>query len=476
MLLVTRRMLKRSLQPPGTLSIIAFLLIGLPAFGAERTVEEIIGDYVALGLRDNLALRSESLTVEQASAALRAARAQFLPELGVAARYTRAHGGRAIDIPTGTVINPVYSTLNELLSRQGQPANFPQIQDEQINFQREREQETRLTARQLLYAPGIAANVRALDALYQASQSERVALARELKRDITVSYLSWLMAHGRRDIVAAGHVLLQENLRVNESLSANGKITEDRVLRARAELLNVEQQLRDARDGVSQTRSYCNFLLNRPLEAELEYSDLAAAIEHPAADIPSLQSEALINRPELTQLAHTVEAAQQQVNAARASLLPVLSLGIDAGIQGENYGVGPNFNFVTASLVFTWKIYSGGGVNAQIDSARAAAQRAELRRSAAAQRVALEVEQTVDRYRTAEASLATATARVEAAEAAFRIARRKRDEGMLNQVEFLDARVEFTDAELNLNVSRFDVRVRRAELDFATANGPVPIP
>ena len=61
------------------------------------------------------------------------------------ARYTRAEGGREIDVPLGTLLNPVYSTLNDLLAAQGQPAQFPQIADQTINFLREREQDTRLT-------------------------------------------------------------------------------------------------------------------------------------------------------------------------------------------------------------------------------------------------------------------------------------------------------------------------------------------
>ena len=43
------------------------------------------------------------------------------------------------------------------------------------------------------------------------------------------------------------------------------------------------------------------------------------------------------------------------------------------------------------------------------------------------------------------------------------------------QVEFLDARTAFTSAELNLNVTRFDVLARQAELDYATAAGTLPI-
>ena len=59
-------------------------------------------------------------------------------------------------------------------------------------------------------------------------------------------------------------------------------------------------------------------------------------------------------------------------------------------------------------------------------------------------------------------------ARAAAARAAFRIAGRKRDEGVISQVEFLDARTSLTAAELNLNAVRFELLARQADLDYAT--------
>src|SRR5690606_8435192 len=139
-------------------------------------------------------------------------------------------------------------TLNELLADAGRPAPFVPIENQVVPFLREREQDTRLTIRQPLYAPAIQAAVRAQRAQLESAQFGRIALARRLKRDITVAYLDWLRASRTVDIVRASLELLQENLRVNESLYRNGRITQDQVLRARAELLDVEQQLREAQN------------------------------------------------------------------------------------------------------------------------------------------------------------------------------------------------------------------------------------
>ncbi len=435
---------------------------------------EVIDGYVREGLRSNLALRAQTLEVERSLAALDAARARFFPRLAVEARYTRAEGGRVIDFPTGDLLNPVYATLNELLAGAGRPAPFVPIENQVVPFLREREQDTRLTIRQPLYAPAIPAAVRAQRAQLESAQFGRIALARRLKRDITVAYLDWLRASRTVDIVRASLELLQENLRVNESLYRNGRITQDQVLRARAELLDVEQQLREAQNGSAQAQSYLNFLLNRPLSEPIQPAEVTGELRRAVADLETLRAAALANRPEIEQLERAVEAAESQVRIERADLLPRLSLGIDAGVQGEEYEFGRGRNFGTISLLLEWQLFDGGASRAEVRGARAAARQAAVRRDELAQQIQLEVQQALDRLVAATDSLATAEARAEAARAAFRIASRKRDEGVISQVEFIDARSALTGAELNLNVTRFELLARQAELDYATAAGTLP--
>ena len=468
-----------TLQPTKHLHlvVVALTLAVLSSTGRAQTLtfDEAVERYVEEGLRSNLALRSETLEVERAAAALAEARARFFPEATLQARYSRADGGRTIDVPIGTALNPVYATLNELLIERGQPPQFPQLADESIPFLREREQDTRIVVRQPLYAPALSAAVRAQRALLDASSYQRMALARTLRRDITLAYVDWLKARNSVEIVDASEALLRENLRVNESLFANGKITEDQVLRARAELLAIEQQKRDAENLARQAQSYFNFLLNRDLTTPIEPAiPPDTATEEPQA-LELLWQRALERRPELDRIEQLREASAAQVRAARKQRWPTLSFAIDAGIQGEDYRFGGDAEFGMASLVFTWKLFDGGGDAARVRQARAAERQLVLREEEVAQRIRLEVQQALDRLQTARASLATAQARAEAARAAFRIASRKRDEGVINQVEFVDAQSTLTSAELNLNLTRFDVLARRAELEYATSSGDLPL-
>ena len=82
-------------------------LIGASASFAQepdaepRSVGVVVDGYVRAALRSNLSLHSETLEVERNIAALDSARAHFLPVVALQARYTRAEGGREIDIPVG---------------------------------------------------------------------------------------------------------------------------------------------------------------------------------------------------------------------------------------------------------------------------------------------------------------------------------------------------------------------------------------
>ena len=438
------------------------------AGAAPRPVAAVIAEYVQAGLAANLSLANQKLDLEKSTAALDAARARFYPEVALAARYTRADGGRQFDIPVGQLLNPVYQTLNDLLIASGGGTRFAPIGDESIPLQLPREQDTRITLRQPLYAPAVLASFHAAQAAAAAADAAHQAFARQLRRDITLAYLDWLRARNAAQIVAASATLLAENRRVSAALYAQGKGTHDTVLRAEAEWLAIEQQQHEAENGAVQARSYVNFLLNRPLDGALEAAELGDADTPPATPALELATQdALAARPELRQLDHARDAAAAQLRVAQAARRPTLALGVDAGTQGSDYGIGRNYNFVTASLVVNWTLFDAGARSAAVSQARlATAQLANEQRQSVA-RVALEVRRAHDELVTAIESLATARARTAAARAAFAIAAERRAAGLSSPLEFLDARSTLTSAELNENLTRCAGLQRQAEFDFA---------
>jgi outer membrane protein len=459
------------------LALLALVLAQVQAAESARTYTQVAADYVRLALAQNIALQSQRIDVERAESALNAAKARFFPELSLQGRYTRTEGGRTIELPLGTLLNPAYQTLNELLIAQGQTPRFGSLADESILFQRAREQDTRITLRQPLYQPALPAALRAQREFLRSSEYAQIALSQRVQRDVQVAYLGWLKTLRTRSILQSTAQVLAENLRVNDSLYRNGKVTQDQVLRAQAEQLAVTQQMREAQGAIDQSRSYLNFLLNRPLDTPLEDARLDAVVDPTNSgevNAQDLRQAALASRPELSQMDAAIRAADAQQRVARAALKPSLSLGVDAGTQGEQYRLGPGYNFIAGSLVASWKFFDGGANRFEADRARLAARKARLQREELALQVQLEVQQAVDRLATSIDSLSVAQAREAVASAALRIASRKRDVGNISQVEFLDARSAFTSAELALNVTHFELLERQIELNYATGSATLP--
>ncbi|MFL0686149.1 MAG: TolC family protein, partial [Algoriphagus aquaeductus] len=86
--------------------------------------------YISFGLENNLVLKEKSIELEKSLLALKEAKSYFLPSLDFGANYTLASGGRTIDIPIGTLLNPVYATLNQLTGSNA----FPQLENVSEQF------------------------------------------------------------------------------------------------------------------------------------------------------------------------------------------------------------------------------------------------------------------------------------------------------------------------------------------------------
>ena len=93
--------------------------VALPEEMASRPIDQVVEALVAAGLERNLGLAAQSLDLQRAEQALNEARSALRPQLDLNARYSVSRGGRDIDVPLSDLLNPVYSTLNQLLQQQG---------------------------------------------------------------------------------------------------------------------------------------------------------------------------------------------------------------------------------------------------------------------------------------------------------------------------------------------------------------------
>src|SRR3712207_6230496 len=103
----------------------SLLLLSILLTAEAQTQPSLLDRYVEEGLKSNLALQGQNLSLEKSLRALEEAKGMFLPTLDLNARYSRAAGGRMIEFPAGDLLNPVYSTLNQMTGSD----QFPTLQN-----------------------------------------------------------------------------------------------------------------------------------------------------------------------------------------------------------------------------------------------------------------------------------------------------------------------------------------------------------
>ncbi len=430
----------------------------------------IIDEYVKEGLANNLALKQKALDYQKSLAALKEARGKYMPGISFNARYTRAGGGRKIDIPVGDLMNPVYQALNQYA---GQDI-FPLISNYSIPFLREKEQETKLSLLQPVYNPAISHNYDIKEYLSEALLASRDTYARQLTADIKTAYYNYLKTLEVLDILNNTRVLLNENLRVSKSLVDNGKATGEVIYRANAEISKLEQNKAAAEKNRGLAANYLNFLLNRPLDMEIETDANAEWQKKELISRDSAQKSALANREEFRQLNSYINAAESNISLNSSGYLPTVGLAVDYGIQGRKYSLSEKDDFWMASLVLHWNIFNGYQDEAKVQQAKLGKQELAAKKKELEKQILIQVNEAFRNIELAVRSIEFARQQLTADEAAFRIVSKKYAQGMAPQIEYMDARLRFTEAQVNLVMAVFNYNIGLVELERAATIDPIP--
>jgi outer membrane protein TolC len=412
---------------------------------------------VAEALKNNLGLAQENLALERAEAGVREARGRFLPSLDLDSRYSEQSG----TLNLGDFVNPAYAALNQVTGNN----SFPTDLDVTLPLRHE----SRLRLAQPIFDPSIWANHALARHTRDGQQSQLGAVARRLARDAQAGFLSVAAARSARQTWENTLTLAAENERVADRLVKAGQATPDAVFRARADRIEVEQRLDEAREAEAAAGRAFNQILRRPLDTPVEQiPDSLVRFEIRFSEA-ELVGSALARREELHQAGAGIRAAEAGIRLATASFLPRVSLALDYGYQGNDFSFGRDEDFAMASVVLSWNLFNGGRDHARRQSARLEAERLRLRRTELEDLIRLDVRQAYNAAVVARDAIPTAEARLEAARRTFELVRRRYEEGLATQVEFLDARTSFTNADLNRIQTLYSYATRYVDLERSAA-------
>ena len=361
----------------------------------------------------------------------------------------------------GRLVDPVYATLNQLLQQEAFPVG--------LNLRLPLQREAKITLTQPLFNPAIYYNDRVHSHLRTAASARLQSSQRQLVAEVKTAYLNYAKTVRVVELYAKTLPLLEENLRVNQSLLAQENITEEALYRARAELSEVQQKRAEAERQSTAAAQYFNFLLHRELEemiAQVPDSLLALEMAHPPAEVRP-------QREELQQVRAGVRAAEASIKVQASRFLPTLGLGIDYGFQGNTYDFSAEQDFLVVSLVAQWNLFNGfqdaaRRQQAQLEAARLRTQETELQNQ-----VNLQVRTAHNDMTVARSAIATANDRLASAEKSFELVAKKYRLGSAAQIEYLDARTAFTNAGINQILTTYDYYI--SSVRFERAAGLYPL-
>ncbi len=433
----------------------------------------ILDSYINEGLESNLALQQKLASYEQSIQELRMARGLFLPSVSLNARYTVAQGGRTILFPVGDLLNDAYSTLNSLSAihglidpETGEPVDFPMLENQEFQFYRPVEHETKIELIQPIFNPRIYYNNRIKSDLIQLKQADAGVYRRHLVAEIKTSYFNYLKTIQLNNLIDNTRQLLEENIRVNERLFENDKVTIDNLYRSRAELGKLDQKKAEAIQMKQSAAAYFNFLLNKPLDSEIKVDGHLMIIEVNGSVFAALEN-AVKTREELQILQSYHDVANNNLKMNRSLKLPTLTGAVDYGFQGEEYSFTRDDDYLLASLVLRWQIFNGRQNDARIQHARLEQRMIEQKQKETESAIKLEVTKAWYALQAAYTSIEAAELQVESSQKAFQIISRKYDQGQTSLIEYIDARTSMTNAEENLITARYDYLISYAGYERA---------
>lgn len=437
--------------------LFAFLLLFHRKVDAQNHLER----YIVQGLASNESIKQQQFILEKNLFALQEAKALFLPNVNFNTTYTLAGGGRTVDFPVGDLLNPVYGTLNKMTGTN----DFPSLQNQSILLNPHNFYDLKVRTTYPIINAEIAINKKLKSQQYDLQKIEIDVFKRELVKDIKVAYYQYLQATEAIKIYENALVLVNENVRVNNSLYNNQKVNRTALSRSNNEVLKMTSQITNAKQKQNNAKSYLNFLLNHPLDNEV----LVDKIE--AIPMQNLNIEAsLINREELQKLNTAKVINESLLSLANSAKMPKLNSFLDLGSQGFDFKVNNKTPYYFLGLSLEWNIFSGDKNKAKVNQAIADGKALESQTNYVEQQLALQLKLAINAFSMAITDYQTALAQVKTSEDNYRDMLRLYKEGTVLLIELLDAQNQLISAQLQTSISLFDTWIKQTEIERANAS------
>ena len=414
---------------------------------------------VQMAWENNHELKAKNFQLESASQALLEAKAMYGPDIKFGVQYTLAKGGRSIDLPVGDLMNPVYSTLNQLT----QSNAFSQIRNVEEQFLPNNFYDARLRISQPIYYPDLAINKQVKTELIHQKELEIRAFKRLISKQVMQAYIQYTSANHAIHILRSADTLLMEAKRSTQSMVRNGIALPTALSRLENESAELLSQQTEAIANRNNAENYLRFLLG--IRDEVALPIVVTTSEMPPATLESEQK-----REELMQINQAIKLLSLSTKKEDNFYLPRIGTQFDAGSQDYSFG---------------WQPYVLLGINVEVNIFDN--KRHQYRKQATKSEIlALQsMYEQADRQFALQSKIATENldaaiiqanaydGRIKATKKIYDEVFTKYKNGNANYIELVDAQNQFTHMQIQHLLAKNNAWIKWSELMYASAIYPI---
>ena len=427
-------------------------LILASGLAGTATGQTSLDTYVEFGLQHNIVLQEKNISLSKAMYALKAANSMFLPSIGIKGDYQTGQGGRSINLPIGDLLNPVYSTLNDLTNSN----NFPQVQNAETYFLPQNYYDLKVRTSMPIFNSDLVYNRKIQGQQVILQKYDIDIYTRELTKNIKVAYYNYLSALQSVSIYESALNLAREGKRINESLLNNGKSLKAYVLRSESEIQNLEAARTEAMQQLQNAQMYFNFLINadnnNPPDTTGNY-----AVDNNLIEQYILAEASPANRTELKALDQSASLYETLLKMNKSYWVPRVSGFVDLGSQAYNWQFNNKSKYYFAGISLDIPLFASGKNMYQVKQSELDVRNQSLNRAYVNRQLQLSVDMARNNLGTLYASYNASQKQAEAANAYYNLIEKGYREGVNSFIETIDARNQRTTASLKLVINKYQL-------------------
>jgi outer membrane protein TolC len=439
---------------------------------AEEPLRVDLIKAIEMCLEYNWGIESARQMVKEAEGGVVSARAGFMPTLTAEASYTRLSEIPALQtaIPEyGMIQYPVFGPTGDTI---GYTYVFGIVGEDEMSLEMGDEDNYvgRLALTQPLFTWGRTVNgYRLANHNLSAARHEFSKTEQDAVFNVARSYYSVLVAREFLSLAQESFEQVERHAESAARLYQEGKVSRLDLVRANVARENMRPQILKAENGVELATDGLKLAMGLHVSTVITVS---GSLEYESVDyeLEAKMEEARSQRPDLAALAERKEMAERALAIAQAGNKPML-------VAMANYEYQRPYNFEdewgsdwNATIALSIPLFDGFATSGESRRAQAQLEQVKAGEEAAVAAMEMEVKAAYLSLEEADQSILSREKNVEEAEEAHRIAERQFENGLLSNIEYLDAQVALVLAKANYIEALGDFNIARAGLERAVGS------